>query len=188
MPTPHPRPWHRNSVFGDGPRVPLCRERRAVWKARIEIMRRAGRITADHGHVGLALLKRLGTAGRCDPSHQTLATDSGEDVSTVQRALKAFNACGMVTWVRRLRRDGSHVSQDTNAYVLTLGEAPRPVIRCDRQSARETNTIDKSMVYLSVPSASSAEIAAAQAVMAQRRRVIQQRLLGKGCDPALRGS
>ena len=72
MSNPHPRPWHRHSVFGDGPRVPMCRERRAVWKARIEIHRRAGRITDGEAYVGLALLKRLGQDGRCDPSHQTL--------------------------------------------------------------------------------------------------------------------
>ena len=37
----HPRPWHRNSAFGPGPRRPLDRERRVVWKARIEMHRRA---------------------------------------------------------------------------------------------------------------------------------------------------
>src|SRR3954464_6471388 len=69
----HPRPWHRGSVFGDGHRVPMDRERRAVWKARVEIHCRAGRITDGYSYVALALLKRLGTDGRCDPSHQTLA-------------------------------------------------------------------------------------------------------------------
>ncbi len=181
MPTPHPRPWHRNSVFGDGPRHPLCRERRAVWKARIDINRRAGRVTSDFGHVGEALLKRLGKDGRCDPSLQTLAKDSKEDVSTVQRALKAFYACGMVTWVRRIRRNGTRVSQDTNAYVLTLGEPPKiPLVRCDRQSAQETCSLDKSRELLSVPTPSAQELATAKAALGQRQRAIEARLLNKG--------
>jgi hypothetical protein len=168
-------------VFGDGPRHPLCRERRAVWKARIDINRRAGRITSDFGHVGEALLKRLGKDGRCDPSLQTLAKDSGEDVSTVQRALKAFYACGMVTWVRRLRRNGTRVSQDTNAYVLKLGDPPNiPLVRCDRQPAQETCSLDKSRELLSLPSASANEVKAAKDALANRRRVMEARLLNKG--------
>jgi hypothetical protein len=31
----HPRPWRRGSTFGPGRRVPLDREQRAVWKARL---------------------------------------------------------------------------------------------------------------------------------------------------------
>jgi hypothetical protein len=61
MPTSHPRPWHRDSTFGHGPRIPMCRERRAVWKARIDIQRRAGRVTDGEAYVGQALLKRLGS-------------------------------------------------------------------------------------------------------------------------------
>ena len=178
MPTSHPRPWHRDSVFGDGPRIPMCRERRAVWKARIDLARRAGRITDGEAYVGQALLKRLGQDGRCDPSHETLAADSGESVSTVQRALKAFYACGMVTWVRRLWRNGTRVSQDTNAYLLTLGEPPNPV-RCDRQRGRETNSLNKSK-ELPFIMGSEADIVTAQAALARRRQAIEARLFGRG--------
>lgn len=52
-------------------------ERKAVWKASIELHRCAGRITDAASYVALALLKRLGQDGRCDPSHQALADDSG---------------------------------------------------------------------------------------------------------------
>jgi DNA-binding MarR family transcriptional regulator len=172
----HPKPWHRNSVFGAGPRVPMCRERRAQWKARIELQRRAGRITSDHAHVGLALLRRLGTDGRCDPSIQTLAADSGESLSTVGRALKRLSQYGLVMWVRRLRRDGTRVSQDSNAYLLTLGEMPIPVVRCDRQSAHET----VKLVIPSVSEVSAADVAAAQAALARRRAVVEASLLMKG--------
>ena len=177
MSNPHPRPWHRDSVFGDGPRVPMCRERRAVWKARIEIHRRAGRITDGESYVGLALLKRLGQDGRCDPSHQTLADDSGESISTVQRALKAFFACGMVSWIRRLVRDGWRACQTSNAYLLTLGKTPEiPIKRCDCQTDRETR---QDRVFSVQPAATPAEIATAQAALAERRRAIEARLLTK---------
>ena len=188
MPTPHPRPWHRNSVFGPGPRLPLCRERRAVWKARVELARRAGRVTDGEAYVGQALLKRLGQDGRCDPSHQTLADDSGESVSTVQRALKAFYACGLVSWVRRLWRNSIRVSQDTNAYLLTLGEPPKiPQVRCEGQFGRETGSVDKSTGLLPVLPRSVAEIATAQAALAARRRAIEARLLTKGSGTSIRG-
>jgi hypothetical protein len=142
----HPRPWRRGSVFGDGHRVPMDRERRAVWKARVEIHRRAGRITDGHSYVALALLKRLGTDGRCDPSHQTLADDSGESVDTVKRALKAPHGLGMVDWLRRLIRVGTRVRQISNSYLLWLGQPANPVLalakklvgRCEADSARGT--------------------------------------------------
>jgi hypothetical protein len=189
MPTPHPRPWHRDSVFGDGLRLPLCRERRAVWKARIDLARRAGRVTDGEAYVGQALLKRLGQDGRCDPSHQTLADDSGESVSTVKRALKAFWACGLVNWVRRLWRNGSRVMQDTNAYLLTLGEPPKfPRVRCEVQRGRETSSVDKSTGHLPVPSLSAAERAIANAALVERQRVIEARLLSKWRGSTIRGA
>jgi hypothetical protein len=126
------------------------------------------------------LLKRLGQDGRCDPSHQTLADDSGESVSTVKRALKAFWACGLVNWVRRLWRNGTRVSQDTNAYMLTLGEPPQfPRDRCEGQPGRETSSVDKSTGHLPVSPSSAAERATASAALVERQRVIEARLLTK---------
>jgi hypothetical protein len=189
MPTPHPRPWHRDSVFGDGLRLPLCRERRAVWKARIDLARRAGRVTDGEAYVGQALLKRLGQDGRCDPSHQTLADDSGESVSTVKRALKAFWACGLVNWVRRLWRNGTRVSQDTNAYMLTLGDPPQiPQVRCEGQFGRETNSVDKSTDHLPVPPRSAVEVATAQASLAEVQKAMEARLLTKWRSSSIRGT
>jgi hypothetical protein len=185
MPTAHPRPWHRGSLFGEGPRVPMDRERRAVWKARIEIHRRARRITDGESYIGLALLKRLGQDGRCDPSHQTLAEDSGESVSTVQRALKAFLACGMVSWVRRLVRDGWRACQTSNAYLLTVGKVPEiPGKPCDGQTGRETRRDRYSSVQQAAPEVSPAAQHKARAALAriaaQREAVLQARLLNKG--------
>ena len=135
----HPRPWHRGSVFGDGHRMPMDRERRAVWKARVEIHRRAGRLTDAGSYVALALLRRLATDGRCDPSHATLADDSGKSVDTVKRALKAMQKLGMIDWARRICREGSRVWQTSNSYLLWLSQ---PVFRCEGDSARETRRID----------------------------------------------
>jgi hypothetical protein len=145
----HPRPWHRGSVFGDGHRVPMDREKRAVWKARVEIHRRAGRITDGWSYVALALLKRLGSDGRCDPSHETLHNDSGESIDTVKRALKALYELGMVDWLRRVCRDGSQVWQMSNSYLLTLGQrAAVPANRCEADSARGTTKVE---IYKGLP-------------------------------------
>jgi DNA-binding transcriptional MocR family regulator len=135
----HPRPWHRGSIFGDGHRMPMDRERRAVWKARVEIHRRAGRLTDAGSYVALALLRRLGTDGRCDPSHQTLADDSGKSIDTVKRALKAMQVLGMIEWARRVCREGARVWQTSNSYLLWLSQS---VFRCEGDSARETRRID----------------------------------------------
>jgi hypothetical protein len=172
------RRWHKSSVFGDGPRVPMCRERRAVWRARIEIHRRAGRITDGESYVAAALLKRLGQDGRCDPSHATLAADSGESVSTVKRALAAFHDCGLVSWVRRLARDGWRAVQISNAYRLTLGEpAKTPASRCEVQTGRVT--LQEEIIPCVAP-ASAIAVARAQAALAIRRSVVEAKLLGKG--------
>jgi hypothetical protein len=143
-------------VFGDGHRVPMDRERRAVWKARVEIHRRAGALTDGGSYIALALLKRLGADGRCDPSHQTLADDSGESVDTVKRALKALHKLGMIDWLRRVCRAGSRVWQTSNSYLLTLGQLANPVLafakrlagRCEGDSARGTT---KCEIYKGLP-------------------------------------
>jgi hypothetical protein len=182
MSTPHPRPWRKNSIFGDGPRIPLCRERRAQWKARVEFSRRAGRITSGASFVALALLQRLGQDGRCDPSHQTLADDSGESVSTVKRALKALagRACGLVSWVRRLARAGNSVRQTSSAYQLTLGDQPRfSTGRSECQSGRQTKSlINQRLNFL--PLMSDRDREAAKAALAVRRGVVEARLLTRG--------
>ncbi|MFL5284609.1 MAG: hypothetical protein ACJ8AW_27380 [Rhodopila sp.] len=93
--------------------------------------------------MALALLKRLGADGRCDPSHQTLSADSGESPDTVKKALKALYGLGMDDWLRRLIREGTQVRQTSNSYLLTLGNpAVLPAVRCEVDSARETRKLD----------------------------------------------
>jgi hypothetical protein len=164
MSSRHPRPWHRGSEFGAGPRAPLCRERRAQWRARLDLHRRAGRVTALHAEVGRALLRRLAEDGQCDPAHDTIAADAGCGVRTVGRALAALRRCGLVTWTRRLVRAGWRAAQTSSAYVLQLGDlVPIPVRRCDGQVGRETRNRDS----ISAPDPQA--IRAAQAALAAIR-------------------
>jgi hypothetical protein len=62
MPEPkvHPRPWHRGSVFGDGPRLPLDREQRARFRYLLNAHRRVRRLTPLTELIGNALVRRLG--------------------------------------------------------------------------------------------------------------------------------
>ena len=139
MPTPHPRPWRRGSLFTAGQHRPLDREQRAVWRARLELARRAGRLTALHAAIGTALARRLGQDGRLDPSHATIAADAGASERTVRRALDAMAACGLVQWARRLVRAGWQAMQTSNAYVLTVSSTPiPPAVRHGGQADRRT--------------------------------------------------
>jgi hypothetical protein len=171
LPTSHPRPWRKNSQFGPGRRVPLDRERRAVWRARLVMHRRAGRLTALHEDIGLAMLRRLSQEeGRLDPSHATLADDAGASVSTVQRALVALRACGLVDWDRRLVRSGWRTEQTSNAYALSMGNAP--VVSCDSQNDRETRKRCLPTTSQPIMQVDPAEHQQARAVLA---RITEQR-------------
>ena len=118
MPAPHPRPWHRHSIFGEGRRRPLDRERRARYTFLLNAHRSAGRLTADHLRVGEKLLKRLGADGRCDPSYETLATDAGCKARTARRATAQLRDLGLLRWERRLVRAGWRAEQTSNQYEL----------------------------------------------------------------------
>lgn len=149
----HPRPWHRGSSFSEGLRHPLDRERCAQWKARLEMHRRAKKITAAEAYVGHTLLKRLGTDGRLDPAHQTLADDAGVSTSTVQRAVKALHDCGLLSWIRRVVRTGARVAQTSNSYLLTLGRPPAFLAnRCECQHGLQTREIEFQAVQQPVSS------------------------------------
>jgi hypothetical protein len=141
MSTSHPRPWRRGSVFGDGRRVPLDRERRARFRFLLSAHRRARRLTPTAELVGTALLKRLGADGQCDPAHATLASDVGCSARTVGRATATMRGLGLLRWDQRLTRSGWRTEQTSNAYELVPTAelaAVLPVSRCGGQSVRET--------------------------------------------------
>lgn len=160
MPTVNRRRWRRGSTFGDGPRGPLDRERRAVWKARLNMHRRARRISPLHEDIGVALLRRLGTDGRLDPSHSTLADDVGCSVRSVQRALERFKACGLVMWINRLVRSGLCVDQTSNGYRLVIGDPP--AIPSAGQVGRGTPKRESSSLHRPALEATPREIKEAQ--------------------------
>ena len=115
--------WRRDSEFGPGPRVPIDRETRAVWKAKIKLARRPNRLTIAGAEVARVLLEMIGPDGRLDPSIETLAARAAVNPSTVTRALARLCELGFIRWTRRLVRDAAsawRTEQTTNAYVLTV--------------------------------------------------------------------
>jgi len=181
----HPRPWLRGSLFGDGPRRPLSADERRAWIARVDLERRAGRLTATHLLVARALLRHLGVDGQCDPAHATLAHDAGCDPSSVLRALKALQEVDLVAWERRLVRRpwpaGGHgatrAEQTSNAYELLLPArpvAPRQERRCsavrrrsncDRQVAGE---VPSQLILRGLPELTEAELLRLKTIQAAR--------------------
>jgi hypothetical protein len=166
MPRPHPRPWHRGSVFGDGRRVPLDRERRARFRFLLNAHHRGGGITRAARDVGEALLRRLGADGQCDPSYDTLAGDAGCSARTARRATASMRALGLVRWTTRLVRAGWRAEQTSNAYELVPSAATPPAetlaSRCGGQTGREIRRIGIS--YCRQPA--NARVSAAQQLLA----------------------
>jgi hypothetical protein len=177
----HPRPWHRGSEFGDGLRWPLDREQRCVWRVRLDLARRAGRITALHALIGFALLRRLGQDGRCEPSHDTLAADAGCCPRTVRTALAALFELGMLKWINRLIRVGSRTEQTSNAYTLIVAPVvafiPRPRRRnaCAASGGKPCRETTSTMIQDS----NSTERSAATAALAQVRQSWEEGLRRK---------
>ena len=137
MPSHHPKPWHRGSVFGTGPRRALDREQRARFAFLLRAHRRARRLTPLTEHIGVALLKRLSVTGQCDPSHDTLASDAGCSARTVRRATGSMRGLGLLRWQTRIVRSGWRTEQTSNAYTLVPADVP-PVVSCGGQIGRET--------------------------------------------------
>ena len=169
----HPRPWHRGSLFVDGPRLPRDREQRARFRFLVRCHLQARRITHAAAGVAEALLRRLGTDGQCDPCHATLAADAACSERTVRRATTAMLGLGLLSWQRRLVRDGWRAAQTSNAYCLLDG-ASVPMPACGGQSGRETRR------KMNLPPVHAVDLAAAQAALRARRAVVEGRLLLNG--------
>jgi hypothetical protein len=184
MPHGHPRPWYRDSLFGDGPRCPLDRNQRARFKFLLDAHVRARRLPAKQERVGRALVKRLGADGRCDPTHATLAAHAGCSERTARRACETLRRLGLLRWQHRLVRAGWRSEQTSNAYVLMVTAANPAPLSSGGQKGRETKLIDKSMSSSSLPLFSYDERVAGQAALAEvlRRRqgVVNAMLANKG--------
>ena len=96
------RRWRAKSEFGQGLRAAVDQDARDVWTARVEIHRRAGRLTASETLVAQAMARKQGTDGRLDPSHKTIANDAGVSERTVRRAATSrcvsTQPCLCVNW------------------------------------------------------------------------------------------
>src|ERR1700712_4106037 len=99
--------WRTGSIFGPGLRIPLDREARAVFKAKLKLARRPGRLTIACIEVAHVLLDMMGADGRLDPSVEMIATRAAVSPSTVTRALAKLRALGFLGWTRRLARDAA---------------------------------------------------------------------------------
>ena len=115
--------FHTDSVFGPGPRVPLDREQRAQFKAKLKLQRRPGRLTLSAAEVGRVLCDMLGPDGRLDPSLDTLAVLACVCRDTAHEAVKQLRSFGFLDWTRRLirgRETGGRTQQTSNAYILRV--------------------------------------------------------------------
>lgn len=137
----------------------MDRNTRARWVWRIEAERRARRLPALQADVARYLLKFLGSDGRLDPAHVTIAEMAGASVRTVQRALAALAGRGMLRWVRRLAscswpqggRGARRVEQTSNSYEILLPDPavnrpPAVAFNSDCQKGRETRKEERKML------------------------------------------
>lgn len=127
-----PSHWHKNSIFGDGPRSTLDRNARARFRFLLRTHRQANRLTADGMEVGEVMVAALGNDGRLDLAHATIADRALCHVATVKRSLNRLRDLGLIAWTRRLRRDrgtGWRCEQTSNAYCLRTPA-------CEAQAAR----------------------------------------------------
>ena len=189
--------FHKDSIFGPGPRVPLDRERRAQFKARVRLQRRPGRLTIAAATVALVLLDMLGPDGRLDPTVATLAALACVCADTVNEALKQLRAFGFLDWTKRLIRGagtGWRAAQTSSAYVLRVPacdpEIPVrvPVARFKRRPGQEAcgweaqvAERDQQLQALGMP---LAEARAGMEAIRQRRASTIAALLGRGAAPA----
>ena len=126
--------------------------------------RRAGRITALHEDIGLAMLRRQGANGRLDPSHATIANDAGASPRTVRRALAS---CGLLLWARRIVRIGLCAEQASNAYVLTLGDVSQIPAAHGKPTGGQRGRETLKQEFIPLPKVSQEERGAAQQWLAQ---------------------
>jgi hypothetical protein len=107
-------------LFGASEGTPLL----SNWFSRIHREFEAGNLTRHYRDVLLA----LGRFGSCRfgifPSHETLATRARCSVRTVQRALQAARALGLVDWAARRVRAAWRSLRASNRYVLMVPKGP----------------------------------------------------------------
>lgn len=91
-----------------------------------------GPITRTFQDVLTALLWKFHNArsGLCIPSYEAIAARAGCCRDTVSEALKALEAAGLLSWVRRTRTVGAAIMRTSNSYrfhVLGLAKSENPL-------------------------------------------------------------
>ncbi len=131
----------REKVFGAGRPLPLDREAKLrlmtlaqALSRKVEKGKAYGPITAKALDVLRALLWGFHNArsGLCFPSIERIAEAAHCCPATVQKALRALEACGVLSWVNRLVRRREHgpegwrwrVYRTSNAYRFTDPREP----------------------------------------------------------------
>jgi DNA-binding transcriptional MocR family regulator len=131
------------------------------WFGRVLLEHRAGNLTPGQKDCLHFLRTFRGRGGRIYPSHETLADRAGHSVSTVQRALQAARALGLVRWAERRVRKGWRWVRTSNAYELIVpGNAENPATpttgQTDRVTLRVSTSLLPSVVRAVAPGAKAA--------------------------------
>lgn len=109
------RRYRPGSVESPAPRQPLHAWERARWTFQVHVRFGTASATAD---VARALLSCLSLEGICCPGYARLGELARRSEPSVERAIKALKAAGLLNWMmRRVKAD-----QATNGYVLLLPE------------------------------------------------------------------
>src|SRR4051794_25473605 len=177
--------WHSGSIFGAGPRIPLCREKRAQFKALLQLHRRPGRLTIASAQVGRVLVDMMGSDGCLDPSHATIAAKACVHVDTVRRALNQLQEAGFVSWVRRLIRTKWRAEQTSSAYTLVV-PTPAHLFNAFLKHPAKLASRAKCVSQVKPPeqqekAPSAIDVTAARDALERRRQVIEGRLM-RGVD------
>jgi hypothetical protein len=157
----------------------------ADWTARVWQEFRARNLTRAYRDVLLTLRTFRGTGGTCTPSHATLADRAGCSVRTVQRALHQAADLDLVAWAERRVRAGWRWLRTSNAYRLVRPATPvqsglRRLLRRRPATTGQDGRGGESPSKKAQLTAIMAEAARLPDLLAARRRVIQEGLLGKG--------
>jgi hypothetical protein len=161
------------------------------WSNRIWQEFHAGNLTRGARDVLLTLHTYRGTGGVAWPSHSTLASRARCCVRTVQRALAAAQELGLVTWTERRVRAGWRWLRTSNVYRFLVPTGPvaaRPIMSGVRALSTTGHRVreGESQVKKEALAAFLAGAAAGPDLLAQRRAVMEQRMLGRSGGGVLR--
>lgn len=123
----------REKIFGLPARMPVDRNAKARimayakgWNAS---HRKPGQHTGPLTRATFDVLRALlwqfcnAKSGACFPGYERIAEAAECCRDTVREAIKALESADVLTWVHRLRREGSRVKRTSNGYVFRVPAA-----------------------------------------------------------------